>query len=110
MPLIFTTVKFLTPEEVPKRALFDVYIVDDLQSHKAALADFADASSKTGGTITIVLKSKLKSLIKLSDMVGEGEETQRMSELELLARSGFLSVVGLSNFTLGHTKEPFSLP
>lgn len=33
-----------------------------------------------------------------------------MSELELLARSGFLSVVGMSNFTLGHTKEPFLLP
>lgn len=58
MPLIFTSVKFLTPEEVPKRALFDVYIVDDLQSHKAAIADFSDAPPKTGGTITIVLKSK----------------------------------------------------
>jgi alpha-methylacyl-CoA racemase len=28
----------------------------------------------------------------------------------MLAKSGFLSVVGLSHFTLGSTKEPYSLP
>ena len=57
MPLIFSNVKFLTPEEVPKKALFDIYIVDDLASHKAAIADLA-GPPRAGGAITIVLKSK----------------------------------------------------
>lgn len=58
MPLIFNSVKFLTAGQVPKKEIFDVYIVDDLESHKAATADLVDAPKPNGGTITIVLKSK----------------------------------------------------
>ena len=49
-------------------------------------------------------------MFKEIDIVAGDDESQKMSELELLAKSGFLSVVGLSHFNLGITKEPYSLP
>ena len=58
IPLIFSSIKFLTPGQVPKKEIFDVYIVDDLELHKLATADFVDAPRQNGGTITILLKSK----------------------------------------------------
>jgi hypothetical protein len=39
MPIIFTTVKYLEPDQVVHAALFHVYIVDDLDAHKIATAD-----------------------------------------------------------------------
>jgi hypothetical protein len=42
-------------------------------------------------------------------MVNETNEA-RMSESEILARSGFLSLVGKADFTVGRYVRPFSLP
>jgi hypothetical protein len=56
------------------------------------------------------MKSKFFESLTGTDTVVGGEQSQRMSELELLSKSGFMSVVGLSHFTLGVTKEPYSLP
>lgn len=39
-----------------------------------------------------------------------GDDNNSLTEVELLAKSGFLSIVGLSHFNLGLTKEPYSLP
>lgn len=37
-------------------------------------------------------------------------ESQSMSELELLAKSGFLSIVGLTHIPHGEAKKVFGLP
>lgn len=53
MPFIFSSVKFLTADQVSKERLFDVYIVDDFALHKTAIADLDDKP-----TITVHIKSK----------------------------------------------------
>ena len=85
MPRLFTHVSY-TDSKIPSTKRFDVYIVDDITDHQT-----------TNGSITIHMKNTV-----------QGE--QDASELELLARSGFLSIVGLTQVTMGAHKEVQSFP
>ena len=46
----------------------------------------------------------------LSDMVNGDEKSQSYSELELLAKSGFLSICGMTVAELGLSKHEVSFP
>ena len=45
-----------------------------------------------------------------TDMLSGEEDSQQLSELELLAMSGFLSIVGLTNIQIGQSKRQVSMP
>ena len=78
MPRLFGRISFTEkPDELSQSKPFDVYIVDDITNHQAP-----------NGSITIHMKNTVSG-------------DQDASELELLARSGFLSIVGLTQVTMG---------
>ena len=73
MPALFNRITFTDkPHELASNSPFDIYIVDDVSEHKVP-----------NGTITIHMKNTVS---------GDHE----LSELELLAKSGFLSIVGMT--------------
>ena len=87
MPALFDRIAFTDkPQELASGRSFDIYIVDDVSTHTAP-----------NGTITIHMKNTVSG-------------DQELSELELLAKSGFLSIVGLTQVALGAAHEVQSFP
>ena len=76
---------------------FDIYLVDDLPE---VVPD----------GLVIHFKSKIFYLLNRADTHKNTAKSQSMHELELLAKSGFLSLVGLSTIAHGKTKALFHLP
>ena len=82
MPRLFGRIHYTeNAVQLQQSKPFDVYIVDDVSDHKAP-----------NGSITIYMKNTVSG-------------DQDASELELLAKSGFLSIVGMTQVTMGAHQE-----
>ena len=78
MPALFNRFRFTErPQDLANDTPYDIYIVDDVSMH-----------NPPKGTITIYMKNTVSG-------------DQELSELEILARSGFLSIVGMTQVTMG---------
>ena len=93
MPQIFDRIEFSTTVKPG----FDVYLLDDIHDQKPS-------------GLVVHFKSNLTPTNLLLDTHVNTSQQQSMSELELLAKSGFLSIVGLSRIPHGEAKKVFSLP